>query len=418
MADKSIHKIIDHLFRQSYGKMVGILVSKYGIGQLDLIENGVMEAYLKALKIWPFKGMPDNPKAWLYTVSNRSVLDAFRKKHNKNISFDSVERLMVNEDDWVNMDEKIKDPELQLLFKICHPDLNRYDQLAFMLKTISGFGIKEIAGALLVNDETIKKRLSRARTKIIKEKMSFEWSDVIDYRDRLDAVNQVIYLLFTEGFYSTHPEQQMRKDLCVEATRLGKYLCDGHMGDVDSHAIMSIMCFHSARFLSRLDKDNDLVLLKDQDRTLWNSFLIQRGLDYLTESTQMSDDKSVYQIEAYILSVHCLSESYNATDWRQLDVLYTHLFRRKPQALIRLNMILVKIQLGDLEMAVSMFEELKLKEIKPHKLFYYKVGAELYGKLNNKFKAKILLEKALNLAHEKKESQFLIEKLNDLNQMN
>lgn len=263
---------VDQLFRRSYSKLLSSLMMKFGAAEMSRIEDAVMESYLSALKSWPHAGFPDNPEGWLYKASYRKVLNSIARKQNQTTVLDH--ELDLADDEAENWDlHEVKDPELRLLFMICHPDLKKEDQLAFTLKTISGFGRKEITASLLQSEETIKKRLTRSR-KFIKEKqLVFDWPEKKELPVRLEIVHKALYLLFNEGYYSSHNDRKVHKDFCLEAMRLCKYLCDHPIGNTDSKALMSMMCFHISRFEGRLDEEGNLLLLEDQDRKKWTLIL-------------------------------------------------------------------------------------------------------------------------------------------------
>ena len=389
---QSTYTQIESHFRKSHGKHLSILINQCGIEHFELLENALMEAYLKALKVWPFKGMPDNPSAWIHTVSKRSFLDSLKKKSPEELT--ALTSATHGIEETLPEEGEIKDGELKLLFLICHPQLKPRDQLAFMLKSLSGFGIKEIAKAMMSQPEQIKKSLYRARKFVQPESLNFELTDSSAYHQRVDMVHKALYLLFNEAYYPSTSEQTIRKEMCIEAMRLCKYLCEHQVGNQDSYALMSIMCYHISRYESRIDEDNKLILLANQNREKWDSYFIELGHFFLDKSTDAEGEKSVYQIEAAICGQHCIARSIEDTNWGTLELLYNALLRIKNNDWVKLNYIVVLIMGGKLDKAKSIFEEIDEKSIKSHKEHYYHVGAELYKKLKDHYMAKMWVAKA------------------------
>lgn len=404
---KHISTTIDKLFRQSYGKMVSLLLSKYGTQNLELIENAVMDSYYKAMKSWPFNGIPDNPKAWLYRSASNALIDSLRR--GQKISSDEIDLTKIKDEEL--HDESIRDPELKLLFLICHPELKKEDQLVFMLKTLSGFGDHEISHALMQNKATIKKRLLRSKAWIKANELKFDWPDDKELKCRMAMVHKALYLLFNEGYYSSHPEYWVRKDLCVEAMRLCKYLVDHRLGNYETNALMSLMCYHISRYESRINKDGHIVLLQDQDRATWNQHMIKVGNYYLQRSAQYSSEKSNYQIEAFISAQHCLAKDLESTNWEILKEMYQILYRRGQGTIVLLNIILVNLFLDQVDEAKHQFESIDIKKLKSNATTYYMVGMKLYEKLQDQMRIELMLEQAIQSSEGRKESEYLKSKL-------
>ena len=400
-----VNKAIDQIFRRSYGKMVSVLLRKFGLQALDSIEDAVMDSYFKALKTWPYNSIPSNPEGWLYSAARNSLIDTFRsqKKFTKQVT-EEIDHRNIFEFEQ----ERIGDPELQLLFLICHPELRIEDRLAFMLKTLSGFGDHEVANALLTKRATIKKRIQRARKTLHSKDIKFGWPGPSEISERRDLVHKCLYLLFNEGFYSSHKEKWVRKDLCLEAMRLCKYLSEHSLGNSDTSALMSLMCYHISRFESRLDQSGEIVLLDKQDRTKWDSYFIDLGHHYLEMSANKSDKKSKYQIEAFISAQHCMAPSVKETNWDMLLILYESLYQKEKNVLILLNLIVVLIQLDKVERAKDLYESIDSDKVH-NKVTYYMVGIELYDKLRNKLQIELILEKVIQSDVQMKD-RILIEK--------
>ena len=410
---KDINQQLDHLFRASYSKLISSFLSRFGTENLEHSENAIMEAYYKALKVWPYKGIPDNPDGWLYKTAYRVLLDIFRKQK---VVLEK-QALPLREDE-VNEDMNdamaIEDPELKLLFLICHPALKKEDQLAFMLKTLAGFGDQEISNALMLKKSTIKKRLLRARAALKEQNIQFEWPSNNELKERLSMVHKSLYLLFNEGFYSSHPEFWIRKDLCLEAMRFCKYLVDHEIGNSETHGLMALMCYHISRYEARISKDGHIVLLADQDRSKWDPYFIKLGNHYLGKSAKISNEKSRYQIEAFISAQHCMAESVEKTNWKILKELYEALYVKYGQEQILLNLVMVCLYLKEVEYAKKLFEQLKIEEFKTNKSIYYMVGLKLYEKLKDQFQVELMLERAIQSSTNPRETNFLNNQLKEI----
>lgn len=410
MEGKNIDQNIDKLFRQSYGKIISNLLAVFGTSKLDLIEDAVMEAYYKAIKTWPLNGTPVKAQAWLHQTAKNALIDSLRrykKFSNEEIDFAKLEDAPINE-------EEIKDPELKLLFLICHPSLTKEVQLVFMLKTLSGLGDHEISHALMQNKATIKKRLLRAKTWIKNNNIQFEWPQKDELKNRLSMVHKVLYLLFNEGFYSSHPEHWMRKDLCVEAMRLCKFLVDHELANYETNALMALMCYHVSRYESRLDENGSIILLQDQDRSKWSQYMIKMGNFYLKRSSEKSNQKSVYQIEAFISAQHCMADSIESTNWKLLKELYEYLYQKGKQTIVLLNLVVVNLFLNNVDEAQRIFEGIESDKIKGGKTSYYMVGIKLYEKLKDQMQIELMLDQAIQSSEGTKESIYLKNKLESL----
>ena len=404
---------LDQLFRKSYGKIVARLTQKYGTHHLELIENATMDAYYKALKAWSINNQPDNPTGWLFRCADHALLDELRKIRRRTSLLDTNWPKDVENELDIAFDE-VKDPELKLLFLVCHPVLKPEDRLALMLKTLGGLGDKEIASAFMLKVGTIKKRLLRSRQTIKEKELSFDWPVKPEISKRLDLVHKSLYLLFNEGFYSTHAEFWIRKDLCLEAMRLCKYLVDSDYSDRDSCALLALMCYHISRYESRLDDDGHIILLNEQDRTKWNQQFIKLGHEYISRSAHEEGEKTKYQLEAWISAQHCIAPSIEKTNWPLLKRLYLTLYDKEPSDLVLLNLVIVYLHLDNIDRAEELFKSISVDNFKTHKTIYYMVGVELYSQLKDKYQTELLLEMAIQSTTTTREAALLAKKLNHL----
>ena len=298
-------KLIDHLFRHQFGKMVSILTKIFGFDHLETIEDAVQDTFIQAMRSWQ-NAIPENPEAWLTAASKNRAIDIFRSiKAEKN----RTTKLNIQPDpttlDELFLDHEIEDSQLRMIFTACHPRLDPRDQIAFSLRTISGFSIKEIAASLLIPHDTIKKRLQRSRKMIASENIEFEIPIGQELPTRIDRVLEVIYVIFNEGFHSNKKEMVTRKELCGEAIRLGKLILKKPEIRLPKvNALFALMCFHSARLDSKVNANNVLINLSQQDRSKWYFPLIMLGNEAMNQAVQSTDDFSSYHYEAAIASEH------------------------------------------------------------------------------------------------------------------
>src|SRR6516164_4289361 len=315
-------KLVDHLFRHEAGKMIAILIRLFGMKHIDLAEDVVQEAFLKAMQTWAYENIPKHPAGWLMQVAKNKAIDLIRRKqsaiqYSKELSLHLDNQSDENLEDFF-LENEIADSQLRMIFACCHPSLSPDDQLAFTLRTVSGFGAAEIARALITSESVIQKRLYRAKQFLRQKNIQLEIPAGNDLDSRLEIVHTVIYLIFNEGYNSIKTDELIRKDLCAEAMRLCKLLSEHPSGQKPStFALLSLMCFHASRFDSRLDEENEIILLENQDRSKWDKQLISLGYHYLSLSSE-GTDLSIYHIESAIAAEHCLSLSFRETNWRHM----------------------------------------------------------------------------------------------------
>jgi len=406
---------VDHLFRQESGKMIAVLSKQFGIHYIDTIEDAVQDAFVKAFQSWKINGQPPNPIGWLYLAAKNKTIDLLRRERRKSEIFQ--EKLIPNSATEAAQDYyseyEIEDSQLRMMFAICHPTLKSDDQIALVLKIISGFSMKEIANALLINLDSVKQRVSRAKRKIKSEKIDLHIPTGSVLQDRIENVMTVLYLMFNEGYYSTTQAIPIRKDLCMEAMRLTKILSEHKIStDQNVYALLALMCYHASRFESRPNQANHWITLESQDRSLWNKELIQVANYYMKKAAQ-DHPFHIYQIEAAIAAIHCHSTSLESTDWERLLILYEALLVKKPFPVIELNIAIVHIQMDGLDEAGLILK--KLEGALNNYPLYHMVKAELAVKQNDLNEANNLLLEALSLAKNEHEKQVITAKMTSLN---
>jgi RNA polymerase sigma factor (sigma-70 family) len=331
--------LVEHLFRHNYGRIVAVLVRLCGVDHLDRIEDAVHEAMLKALQQWPFSGIPSNPGGWLFQVARNLMLDGFRRDATfQNVQADLAAELHApgNGDNSPGTGE-FSDDLLGMMFACCHPLLTTESQMALTLRSLCGFSESEIARAFLSSPDAVHKRLVRARQVLRSERVAFDIPTAAVIDARRETILSIIYLIFNEGYGSHEGEDVIRRDLCEEAIYLGEVLARHPAGDVpEVHALLALMYFHAARFPARVDDHGNILLLQDQDRSLWDAHLIQAGIHQLDRSAA-GDDLTEFHLQAGIAALHCLAASFEATDWSQILSLYDQLVERNPSPVIALN---------------------------------------------------------------------------------
>ena len=420
MPPDSPQHIVDHLFRHESGKMIAVLTRIFGIHNLEMAEDVVQEAFLKATQVWKFE-LPENPSAWLMMVAKNKALDMIRRQQNfRQYSHEVANRLDIEAENTIDHffhDTEISDSQLRLIFTCCHPLLKEEDQVALTLKTVSGFGTREIAKALLTNEETIQKRLYRAKQFIQENKMQFEIPSGKELNQRLDIVHAILYLLFNEGYNSTKSDELIQYDLCAEAMRLCKLLVEQpSITSSASPALLSLMCFHAARFKSRLDEHNSIILLSQQDRSKWNHDLIKIGSYYLNLSSS-GNSISVYHIESAIAAEHASTKYFADTNWKRLLQSYDLLLQMKPSPIVELNRAVVMAEMGLIESAIENILSIsKIEQLLASHYIYSAVLGDLYKRINDTEKATEYLLEAFSLTTSDAEKKLITKKLEEITQ--
>ena len=394
--------------------MAAVLTRLLGFQNIELAEDIVQDALLKALNTWKYQGIPDNPSAWLYRTAKNKAIDLLRKQQVlKKIEGDLSREL---KSEWtltptVNqlfLENEIEDSQLRMIFACCHPAIPYESQIALTLKTLCGLSINEIAHGFLTTEETIAKRLYRAKEKIRSEKIEMEVPTKELLSQRLDAVLHTLYLLFNEGYNSSHPEFLLRHELCAESIRLCILLTQQAKTNLPKvKALLALMCFQASRLDARLADDGSIVLLKYQNRERWNRELIVRGQDYLTAAAS-GDELSDYHLEAAIAACHAFAETFEQTDWPRILSLYQLLSKIKPGPIVDLNRAIVT---GYVESAQRGIEELnKISGLESHYLYQTALG-DFYLQVDDIQRAKSSYQLALTLTTSNQEKQLIEQKM-------
>ena len=404
--------IIPQLFRKEFSKMVAVISKLFGLQHIEIAEDIVSETFLQATETWEQKGIPANPTAWLYAVAKQKTLYHFRR--NKILDQKVIPELKntsatTDEIGEINFSmDNIKDSQLQMMFAVCSPAIASEAQIALALRILCGFGIDEIAEAFLTNKETINKRLFRAKEKLRAEGISLEWPGDKEINNRLDNVLHIIYLLFNEGYYSTTQNQVLRKDLCLEALRLGILLTEfNSTNQPKTNGLIALMCFHSSRFDARQNDNAAPVLYEQQDESLWDKELISQG-NYFLDASAEGKTISSYHLEAGIAYWHCQKED-TGEKWENILDLYNKLLLINYSPAVALNRTYALYKARGKKTALVEAEKLQLTS----NHFYFTLLGELYKDIDNK-KAKESLQKAFSLAKTDTDKATIQAKINDL----
>jgi RNA polymerase sigma factor (sigma-70 family) len=404
-------ELIPHLFRTEFRKIMAVLCKLFGIDHIEIAEDVASATFLSALETWTYKGIPENPTAWLYAVAKNKAINYLNRNHLftdkiiKEIKHDASEIQEINID---LSDENINDSQLQMLFAICHPAISTRAQVGLSLRILCGFGIDEIANALLSNRETINKRLFRAKEKLRQAKIKIEFPNETEVNKRLETVLTTLYLLFNEGYYSESKDTVLHEDLCLEAMRLTNLLIENEQTNQPSvNALLSLMCFQSSRFEARKNKNGEMILYEEQDETLWNDELISKGVYFLHCSTQ-GNKLSKYHIEASIAYWHTI-KSDTKEKWENILQLFNKLLQIEYSPIAALNRTYALSKANGKQEAIAEAEKLKLT----NNHFYFTLLGELYINIDNN-KAKENFQKALCLAKTQTDKQTIEKKINKL----
>lgn len=335
----SAPRLVEHFFRHEYGRLVASLSRRVGVHNIEAVEDAVQAALMSALDAWTRAGLPDNPTAWLFRVAHNELMGQLRRRAGQRRI---LERQSRGDDDQPAPDttfaSEVPDDLLRMLFVACDPAIPIESQLVLALKTLCGFGVREIALGLFTSEANVYKRLGRARERL--RQLDIRPDHALapaDFAARLPAVHAVLYLLFNEGYLSCHDEQAIRRDLCDEAIRLATLLAGHPVGQApETDALLALMHLHRARMGARQDGTGGLLLLEEQDRALWDQHQIQRGLAWLAAAAR-GDRFSRYHAEAGIAAEHCLAPSFDETRWDRVVECYALLERTAPSAIHTLN---------------------------------------------------------------------------------
>ncbi|MEA3180997.1 MAG: polymerase sigma-70 factor, subfamily [Gammaproteobacteria bacterium] len=383
---------------------------------LDVAEEAFQEACLRALKSWPLNGPPRDPAAWCIFVGRNSALDEMRRR-NKHDTLPDDDVIADGEDTESAMVERLdssayQDDVLRLLFICCQPDLPATQQIAVALRIVSGLSVQEIASAFLVSEAAMAQRITRAKRAMTQSVVAFETPGPVERAERLGTVAAMIYLLFNEGYSASGGDAHVRVPLCEEAIRLGRLLLRLFPGESEIMGLTALMLLQHARAAARLDENANIVLLDDQDRTLWDRALLAEGL-VLVEKAQRTGTLGTYQMQAAIAAVHARAARPQDTDWSQIDQIYAALEVLQPSPVVTLNRAVAVSKVRGAEAALKMLEP--LADALGSYFHYFGVKGALLKDLGRADEAREAFNKAVSLARTAAEAAHIRMNLDRLN---
>jgi RNA polymerase sigma-70 factor (ECF subfamily) len=413
---EQLSRTVETLYRSESGRVLATLVRL--LGDLDLAEESMHEAFAAALEFWSQTGIPDKPRPWLISTARFKAIDVIRRR----ARFDRAQRdLVAHLESRVNDapggneetgDEEIEDDRLRLMFTCCHPALPPEGQVALTLREVCGLTTEEIARAFLVTPATLAQRIVRAKAKIRETPIPYEVPAPQDLPDRLDAVLQVIYLVFNEGYSAAAGAEVTRAELTGEAIRLGRLLTELRP-EPEVIGLLALMLLQESRRAARTSPTGELILLENQDRLLWNREQIAEGVA-LVEKALRSRRFGAYTLQAAIAAVHAEAESAAATDWRQIVALYNQLVRIQPSPVVHLNRAVAIAERDGPAAGLTHIDALLEHGELANYYLAHSARAELYRRLGRTAEARASYEKALELTRQEPERQFLQERIRQL----
>ena len=372
------------------------------LGNFDIAEEVVQDSLVAALERWPEQGIPDNPGAWLMTTARRRAIDLLRRDRRY------AEKVALLERSAVPADPAEADDRLRLIFTCCHPALAQEAQVALTLRAVAGFTTQEIAAAFLVSEPTMAQRIVRAKRKIVAANIPYRVPEGPELPARVDAVLAVLYLMFNEGYLSRGPQVAARRDLAEDALWLASLLARLLPDQAELLGLIALMRLHIARARSRFDEAGEMVLLPDQDRTLWDRAAIAEGLEVLGRAAAL-DAPGPYQLQAAIAAVHAESPSWDRTDWRQIVILYDALLRLTDTPVVRLNRAVAVSHVSGPQVALGEVNDLAISLGGYH--LFHATRAEMLDELGETALAREARLRALELCQNPAERSLLIRKL-------
>jgi RNA polymerase sigma-70 factor, ECF subfamily len=396
----------EKLHREESGRILSTLIGL--LGDFDLAEEMLQEAYATALQKWPVEGVPANPRAWLVSTARNKAIDRLRRERRFDGKREEIARYAgtIGQSDADSKEEMFPDDRLRLIFTCCHPALPTEAQVALTLQTVCGVTTEEISRAFLVPLATMAQRLVRAKRKIRDAGIPYRVPAVEDLPERVEAVLLVVYLIFNEGYLASSGDALIRRELCAEAIRLGRVLCQLLPQQPEAQALLGLMLLHDSRRDARVGGDGELVLLEEQDRGLWHWEQISEGTQ-LTEEALRSGASGTYAVQASISAIHANAKTPGETDWRQIAGLYDVLLRQNPSPVIEVNRAVAVAMAGALEEGLALLEDLEKRGALRDFHLLPLARADLLRRLGRNFEAAEAYRQALALASNDVERRFL-----------
>jgi RNA polymerase sigma-70 factor (ECF subfamily) len=401
---EQIRELLDSLYRVDSGRILATLIRL--LGDFDLAEEAMHEAFAAALALWPGSGVPGNPRPWLISTARFKAIDTLRRRARFDAAQDELARYL--EAQWsrsTNEEDTLEDDRLRLIFTCCHPSLAPEAHVALTLREVCGLTTEEIAKAFLTTPRTLAQRIVRAKAKIRETPIPYEVPAPQELQERLGAVLQVIYLVFNEGYSAASGAEVTRAQLTGEAIRLGRLLAELRP-EPEVMGLLSLMLLQESRHAARTSPTGELILLENQDRSLWNREQIAEGLELL-EKALKSRRFGAYTLQAAIAAVHAEAESVAATDWRQIVALYNRLLRIQPSPVVQLNRAVAIAMRDGPEAGLTHIDAVLEHGELANYYLAHSARADMYRRLGRTAEARSSYEKALTLTRQEPERQFL-----------
>ena len=408
--------LLEHLFRHQAGRITAHLARLLGPARLDLAEEIVQEAMLRALQTWPYQGVPENAAAWLFRVAHNAAIDAVRRERlideKADVLAGELTRWSASVFRDPDFEEQLRDDELRMMFMCCHPKIPRESSIALSLKTVGGFSVPEIARAFLAEDKAIAQRLVRAKRQIRDHDLTLEMPRGPELRERLDAVMEVIYLIFNEGYAAHAGEDLIRQDLCFEALRLARLMASSSIAIPALDALVAVMALQAARLPARIDEAGDLVLLEDQDRSRWDQRLIALGFHHFDRSME-GDEVSEYHMEAALAATYARADGVQSIEWPIILEIYDQLSVISQSPVVALNRAVAVAKVRGPQQGLAAIEPLA-KDPKLHNYYLYlAVRGHLLHDLGQRTEAAACFRAALDCRCSEPERRFLWRKIEE-----
>jgi RNA polymerase sigma factor (sigma-70 family) len=403
----------DQLFRREAGRMVAALTRIFGVHNLTLAEDVVQDAFCRALEVWKFRGMPDNPSAWLMATAKNRALDVLRRERTARTFAPELGRLLESEWTLAPVVEElfattaIKDDLLRMMFSCCNPRLPEEAQVALVLNILCGFSVSEIANAFVSSHAAFEKRITRAKKVLATSKNLFDITSAREFTARLPSVHRALYLLFNEGYHGASPETAVRRELCREAMRLIALLVEHPLGATPvTYALAALTSLHASRLPARVDALGNLSSLADQDRSLWDREVLVEGLRFL-ELCATGTELTEYHVEAAIASIHARAPRMEDTEWEAIVSLYDTLMRLRPSPIVALNRAIAIAQYAGPDQGLKEILAITDRERLAAYPFYFAALGELELRLGRGEVARTQFQAALGVARNPMERRFL-----------
>ncbi len=409
---KRVREMVDTVYRSESRQVLATLIRL--LGDFDAAEEALHDAFAAAVEQWARDGVPANPRAWLVSTGRFKAIDGMRRRARFDASVgelaERLESTTIDAEEWG--DESVEDDRLRLIFTCCHPALSPDTQVAMTLREVCGLTTEEIARAFLITPPTVAQRIVRAKKRIRDARIPYEVPSEKELPDRLDAVLRVIYLVFNEGYSASSGGSLTRHDLSGEAIRLGRLLIE-LLPESEAIGLLALMVLHDSRRAARTSPTGDLVLLEDQDRSLWNRDQITEGVS-LVERALSSRRVGPYSVQAAIAAVHAQAPTPTATDWTRIVGLYSLLFQADPSPVVELNRaVAVAMRDGPL-VGITLIDAILARGDLENYHLVHAARADLCRRLGRTAEARASYERALGLTQQEPEQRFLKRRLSEL----